>query len=152
MVLTGFVPAICQLWDHGAKKILSQNLKPWLCFKIENGSQENSILNIIKTKACLFHTAGSDTIFVQIYMDARPGVPGVSKNQNFFLQIKLLSFCAKTAPKRHKLQKLSKLKKKTCFLRVFWLFFKLKAILAHQTSNCLVVPGASFDTPGGGSL
>ena len=30
------------------------------------------------------HTAGSDTIFVQIYMDALPGVPGVSKNQNFF--------------------------------------------------------------------
>ena len=30
------------------------------------------------------HTAGLDTIFVQIYMDALPGVPGVSKNQNFF--------------------------------------------------------------------
>ena len=26
------------------------------------------------------HTAGSDTIFIQIYMDAPPGVPGVSKN------------------------------------------------------------------------
>jgi len=26
------------------------------------------------------HTAGSDTIFVQIYMDPPPGVPGVSKN------------------------------------------------------------------------
>ena len=25
------------------------------------------------------HTAGSDTIFVQIYMDALPGVQGVSK-------------------------------------------------------------------------
>ena len=30
------------------------------------------------------HTAGSDTIFVQIYMDPPPGVPGVSKNQIFF--------------------------------------------------------------------
>ena len=30
------------------------------------------------------HTAGSDTIFVQIYMDTPPGVPGVSKNQIFF--------------------------------------------------------------------
>ena len=49
------------------------------------------------------HTAGSDTIFIQIYMDALPGVPGVSKNQIFFLQIKLLSSCAKIAPKRHKL-------------------------------------------------
>ena len=26
----------------------------------------------------LYHTAGSDNIFVQIYMDALPGVPGVS--------------------------------------------------------------------------
>ena len=31
-----------------------------------------------------WHTAGSDTIFVQIYMDPPPGVPGVSKNQIFF--------------------------------------------------------------------
>ena len=30
------------------------------------------------------HTAGLDTIFVQIFMDALPGVPGVSKNQMFF--------------------------------------------------------------------
>ena len=28
----------------------------------------------------LSHTAGSNTIFIQIYMDAPPGVPGVSKN------------------------------------------------------------------------
>ena len=27
-----------------------------------------------------YHTAGSDTIFVQIYMDLPPGVPGVSKD------------------------------------------------------------------------
>jgi hypothetical protein len=45
----------------------------------------------------------SNTIFVQIYMDPPPRVPGVSKNQNFFSQIKLLSFCANIAPKRHKL-------------------------------------------------
>ena len=32
----------------------------------------------------LTHTAGLDTIFIQIYMDAPPVVPGVSKNQNFF--------------------------------------------------------------------
>ena len=30
------------------------------------------------------HTAGSDTIFVQIYMDPPPGIPGVSKDQIFF--------------------------------------------------------------------
>ena len=58
------------------------------------------------------HTAGSDSIFVQIDMDLPPGVPGVSKNQDFFSQIKLLSFCAKIAPKKHKLQKTIKIEKK----------------------------------------
>ena len=58
----------------------------------------------------LNHTAGLDTIFVQIYMDVLPGVPGVSKNQ-FFLHIKLLSFCANIAPKRHKLRKTIKIEK-----------------------------------------
>ena len=38
------------------------------------------------------HTAGSDTIFVQIYMDPPPGVPGVSKNQNFFFTNKTDEF------------------------------------------------------------
>ena len=40
---------------------------------------ENCRLNemLLPSKA---HTAGSDTIFIQIYMDAPPGVPGVSKN------------------------------------------------------------------------
>ena len=38
------------------------------------------------------HTAGSDTIFVQIYMDPPPGVPGVSKNQNFFFTNKTVEF------------------------------------------------------------
>jgi hypothetical protein len=35
------------------------------------------------------HTAGYDTIFVQIYMDPPPGVPWMSKNWIFFSQIKL---------------------------------------------------------------
>ena len=30
------------------------------------------------------HTAGLDTIFIQIYMVAFPGVPGVSNKQIFF--------------------------------------------------------------------
>jgi hypothetical protein len=33
---------------------------------------------------CTNHTAGLDTIFIQIYMYAPPGVPGVSKNQILF--------------------------------------------------------------------
>ena len=32
------------------------------------------------TPGTLGHTAGLDTIFVQIYMDPPPGVPGVSKD------------------------------------------------------------------------
>ena len=83
------------------------------------------------------HTAGSDIIFVQIYMDPPPGVPGVSKNQNFFSQIKLLSFCANIAPKKHKLQNTIKIEKKVknpFFLRLFLIFFIFGAILAHQTS------------------
>ena len=58
------------------------------------------------------HTAGSDTIFVPIYLDPSPGVPGVSKNRIIFSQIKLLSFCANIAPKRHKLKKTIKIEKK----------------------------------------
>ena len=40
----------------------------------------------------LYHTAGLDTIFVQIYMDVLPGVPGVSKNQNFYFTNKTVEF------------------------------------------------------------
>ena len=41
-----------------------------------------------------------------------PQGPRGVKKSHFFLQMKLFSFCAKIAPKRHKLQKPSKLKKK----------------------------------------
>jgi hypothetical protein len=71
-------------------------------------------------------------------IDGPPGVQGVSKI-TFFLEIKLVSFWAKIDPKRHKLQKPSKLKKKCqknpCFLRLFRIFINLGAILAHQTST-----------------
>ena len=76
----------------------------------------------------LNHTASSDNIFVQIYMDALPGVPGVSKNQNFFLQIKLLSFCAKIAPERHKLRKIIKIGKKCQKIPVSLDFFEHSSI------------------------
>ena len=38
------------------------------------------------------HTAGLDTIFVLIYMNALPGVQGVSKYQNFFFTNKTVEF------------------------------------------------------------
>ena len=55
--------------------------------------------NKFKIDRQLHFTARSDTIFIQIYMDAPPGVPEVSKNK-IFLQIKLLSFCSNIEPKR----------------------------------------------------
>ena len=61
----------------------------------------------------LLHTrAGSNTIFVQIYIDALPGVPGVSKKPDSFLQIKLSSLCANIAQKKQKVQKIIKIEKK----------------------------------------
>ena len=41
---------------------------------------------------CTVHTASSDTIFVQIYMDALPGVPGMSKNQILFFKNESIEF------------------------------------------------------------
>ena len=38
------------------------------------------IISFIMTAPTPIHTAGSDTIFVQIYMDPPPGVPGVSND------------------------------------------------------------------------
>ena len=47
----------------------------------------------------LYHTSGLDTIFIQIYMDALPGVPGVSKNQIFFSN-KTVEFLQKDCPQK----------------------------------------------------
>ena len=90
-------------------------------------------------------TQPDGTLFLSksTYMDAPPGVPGVSKN-HIFLQIKLLSTCARNEPK---------LKKKSSKMPVFWQFFDLSAIYTqylHTKSPwaCLVDNGASFVTPG----
>ena len=57
----------------------------------------------------------------------------------FFSQMKVFSFCAKIASKRHKLQKTIKIEetmsKKPCLHRLFQIFYNLRAILAHQTST-----------------
>ena len=67
----------------------------------------------------IYHTAGSDPIFIQIYTDAPPGVPGVSKNRIYFFTNKSVEFCAKIEPEWQKLQKLSKLEKKWPKMPVF---------------------------------
>ena len=90
---------------------------------------------------CPSHIASSDTIFIQITMDAPPRVPRVSKNCNLFLQINLLSFWAKVEPKLKKLRRTIKTEKKiiknACSLTVFQIFFNLGSILAHQISMSL---------------
>ena len=45
-------------------------------------------------------------------MDAPPGVPGLSKDQNFLLQIKLLSCCANIAQKGTNVEKIIKIERK----------------------------------------
>ena len=64
---------------------------------------------------------------------------GCQKIRFFFLQMKMFSFCAKIAPRRHKLQKTIKIEEKMlnkpCFLGLFWIFLNLGAILAQQTST-----------------
>ena len=69
-----------------------------------------------------------DSKTIHSTIDAPLGVPGVSNNQNFFLQIKLLSFCAKIAPKRHKLQKIIKIEKKYQKNLVFLEYFEYSSI------------------------
>ena len=88
------------------------------------------------------------------------GSQGCQKIRFFFLQIKLLSFCARIAPKTHKLRKIVKIEKKCQKNLVFLEYFEYSSIWgqyqrAKPQMACLVDPGASFDnpgTPGGGSI
>ena len=99
----------------------------------------------ILTRVNLLYTVCCDTVAVWTSKKFFPllirpqGSRGCQKITFFFLKMKLFSFCAKIAPKRHKLQKTSKLKKKKskkpCLLRLFQIFFNFGAILAHQTST-----------------
>ena len=61
----------------------------------------------------LLHSGRMDSKTIHSTIDAPPGIPGVSKNQIFFLQIKLLSSCSNISPKRHKLRKIIKIEKKS---------------------------------------
>ena len=86
-----------------------------------------------------FYTQPVRTIFLFKSIWTRSqGSQGCHKIRFYFSKMKVLSFCAKIAPERHKLRKTIKIGKKmsknTCFLRLFWIFFNLRAILACQTS------------------
>ena len=60
------------------------------------------------------------------------GSQGCQKITFFFSQMKVFSFCAKIAPKRHKLKKTSKLKKKCQKNPVFLDIFKYSSILGQS--------------------
>ena len=67
--------------------------------------------------------------------------------------MKVFSFCAKIAPKRHKLKKTIKIEKKCQKNPVFLDIFEYSSILGQSQRTkpqlaCLVDPGACFDTPG----
>jgi hypothetical protein len=72
-------------------KILSFCRKKWLSnAKSRTGDTQRQFDQIVHE--LLPHTASLETIFVQIYMDALPGVPGVSNNQNFSFTNKTVEF------------------------------------------------------------
>ena len=62
-----------------------------------------------------------------LYGSAPRGPWGVKKS-DFFLQIKLLSFCTKIAPKMHKLRKIIKILKKCQKKHVFLESFEYSSI------------------------
>ena len=101
-------------------------------------SQANQLAGLTLTS---FHsTQPVQTLFLFKSIWIRPqGSQGCQKIRFFFSQMKVFSFCAKIASKRHKLQKTIKIEetmsKNPCFLRLFQIFFNLGAILANQTST-----------------
>ena len=84
-------------------------------------SQKCVISRYCKFIFCFYpkHSGRMDSKSIHSTIDAPPGVPGVSNNQNFFLQIKLLNSCARIDPKRQNFENVSKLKKKTCQKTLF---------------------------------
>ena len=124
------VPALCTysiMWDYWYEGFCSLE---FCCPDFRSQSRKD--ICSLKHSGCL------DPKNILSTIDPPPGVPGVSKNHIFFSQMKVFSFCAKIAPKRHKLKKTIKIEekssKKPCFHRHFRIFFNLGAILAHQTS------------------
>ena len=126
------------LWAHLIR------LMEWLCPPITNCSRFTilwQLMWIYLRKLCFATVAvWTKKNFFPLLTHPQES-QGCQKITIFFSKMKLFSFCAKIARKRHKLQKPSKLKKKCqekpCFLRHFWIFFNLGAILARQTSTCM---------------
>jgi hypothetical protein len=63
------------------------------------------------------------------------GPMGVKKSHFLFYKWNWFPFTLRLTPKDTNFKNLKKCQKKPCFLRLFWIFFNLGAILAHQTST-----------------
>ena len=82
------------------------------------------------------HSGCLDSKKILSTIDAPIGVPSVNKT-HFFYKWKCFPFALRlpledTNFKNHQIEE------KTCFLRLFQIFFNLRAILAHQTSTGLL--------------
>ena len=94
------------------------------------------------------------TIFLFKSIWARSqGSQGCQKIRFYFSKMKVLRFCAKIAPERHKLQKPIKIGKKCQKIPVSLDFFEYSSIWGQYQRikpqmACLVDPGPSFDPPG----
>ena len=84
-----------------SKRNLLENLNGFGAQFIE--SKIDGLEGFERWPAMAHHTGCLDPRKILSTIDAPPGVPGVSKNHIFFLQMKLFSLCAKIASKRHKL-------------------------------------------------
>ena len=139
-----------QSWSY--ESCIKRNSKsfPW-----DNNKIFANIDGVPSNKKLLFYlliliTQPVRTLFLFKSIWTRPqGSQGCQKIHKNMLQIKLLSSCAKIAPKRHKLRKLSKLIKKCQKNPVFLDFFENSSIWGPKPHMvCLVDPSASFDTTG----
>ena len=91
------------------------------------------------------HTAGLDTIFIQIYMDVPPGVPGMSKEPEGHKNQYLHVFLRLNWTNFKKPQKVTKIYQKLLFCDSFSKFVQFGLNIRAKTT--LVLP-VFFDTPG----
>ena len=101
--------------------------------------------------AIIYYSAVAHSRFGHYFIWTRSqGSQGCQNIRIFFVQIKPLSFCARIAPKKQKLWKIFKIEKKVkkpCFLRVFQIFFNLRAILAQKLNSFICKKNSDSLTP-----
>ena len=97
---------------------------------------QNMVIRVVEfhVQSQISHSRFGHNFCSNLYGCAPRGPRGVKKSE-FFLQIKLLSFCARIAPKRQKLRKIVKIEKKC-----------QKTLFSQSISNILQF-GGNISTP-----